>query len=235
MEKRRRSRNVRVEDLELHRNPVIDETPEATKSAADGESATGSDFDSESAVENTNNAGYTSNIQPSSQRLPLRYYSIVRSKCSSFMRNLFKNWIPTSLRGYFIWLIALLALGIGMIVAVLVSPGLQRPTSSDFQVFSSSHILEQYDLKYKKEFRLERTGDDNIKVYVYFGFRATDNGNYFEPKNFGTLEFDDSFDILRPEAQKWFLEDLCPSIRSQTFFGRNVSWSCFPEVIYISS
>ena len=233
MEKRRHSRNVRVESLELHGNPAIDDTPEATMPAADGESSTNSDWDPENAVGRTNNAGYTSNMQPPSQRSPLRYYSIVRSKCSGFMRNLFENWIPTSLRGYPLWLIALLALGIGMIVAVLVSPGLQRPTSSDFQVFSSSHILEQYDLKYKKEFRLERTGDENIYVLVYFGFRATDNGNYLKPKNFGELEFDDSFDILRLEAQKWFLEELCPSIRNQAFFGRNVSWKCYPEVIYL--
>lgn len=234
MEKRRHSRNVRVENVELHGNPAIDDTPEATKPAADGESPTNSDWDSENAVETTNNAGYTSNMQPSSQRSPLRCYSTVRSKCSGFMRNLFENWIPTSLRGYPLWLIALLALGVGMIVAVLVSPGLQRPTSSDFQVFSSSHILEQYDLKYKKEFRLERTGDENMYVFVYFGFRATDNGNYLEPKNFGELEFDDSFDILRPEAQKWFLEELCPGIRNQAFFGRNVSWKCYPEVIYLT-
>ena len=79
-----------MESLELHGNPAIDDTPEATKPAADGESPTNSDWDSENAVVKTNNAGYTSNMQPSSQRSPLRYYSIVRSKCSGFMRSLFE-------------------------------------------------------------------------------------------------------------------------------------------------
>ena len=227
MEKRRHSRSSKVEILELQGNPAIEENPETKDTRVDGESPIGS----ENALEKTDNTGCSSNTQSLPQRSPLRYYRIARSACSDFMRNLFEKWIPTSLRGYPIWLIAFLALGIGMIVAVLVSPGLRRPTSSDFQVFSSSHILEQYDLKYKNEFRLERTGDSNMNVFVYFGFKATDNGNYLEPDNFGELEYDSSFDVLRPDAQKWFLEDLCPRIRSQAFFGRNVSWSCFPEVI----
>ena len=231
MEKRRHSRNSKVEILELQGNPAIEENPETKDTRVDGEFPTGSRRGSEDALEKPDNTGFSSNTQSLPQRSPLRYYRIARSKCADFMRDLFEKWIPISLRGYPIWLIAFLALGIGMIVAVLVSPGLRRPTSSDFQVFSSSHILEQYDLKYKNEFRLERTGDSNMNVFVYFGFKATDNGNYLEPDNFGELEYDSSFDVLRPDAQKWFLEDLCPSIRSQAFFGRNVSWSCFPEVI----
>lgn len=162
---------------------------------------------------------------------PFRYYNIVRSKCSQFTRNLFEKWIPTCLRGYPILLIAFLALGIGMACAVLVSPGLKRPKSADFQVFSSSHILEQYDLTYKSKFRLEQTSDNNFNVFIFFGIKAEDNGNYLEPKNFGNLQYDNSLDVLKPEAQKWFFQDLCNEIRKQDFFGRNISWTCYPEVV----
>ena len=146
------------------------------------------------------------------------------------MRKLFEKWIPSSLRGYPIWLLAFLALGIGMICAVAVKPGLQRPRTSEFQVFAGSHILEQYDFKYKDKFRLELSDKQNIFwIYVFFGFKAEDNGNYLEPDNFGTIEYDDSLDVTQPEAQKWFMEDLCSAIRNQSFFGKNVPWFCFPE------
>ena len=227
MEKRRNSRNVHVE-MELQTNPAIVEqsTDKTNPKSDDGKSSPSPS--SKSTNEVVQSVGTT---QPSSQALPFRCYNTVRSKCSKFMRDLFEKWIPTTLRGYPIWLIALLALGVGMICAVTVSPGLQRPKSSDFQVFASSHILEQYDLKYKSKFRLAQTVANNFYVFVFFGFKAEDDGNYLDPKNFGELEYDNSLDVLQPDAQKWFFEDLCSEIRKQKFFGQNISWDCYPEVI----
>ena len=170
--------------------------------------------------------------QPPARASPLRYYSTFRSKCSRGMRNLFEKWIPASLRGYPIWLVVFLALGIGMACAMTVSPGLQRPKSSDFQVFSSSHFLEQYELNYKNKFRLELT-EGNFRVYIFLGFKAEDNGNHLEPTNFGKLEFDDSFDLLKPEAQKWLMEDLCSEIKKQSFFEKDIYWSCYTKVIWL--
>ena len=231
MEKRRR-RNVGVETWELHENPVIEHTPDKTTPTPerpdDDESPSSDPPNPTKAARHPSDTGFPSNTQPS-------YYNTVRSKCSKFMSDLFGKWIPALLRGYPIWLIAFLALGIGMACAVTVSPGLQRPKSSDFQVFSSSHILEQYNLKYKSKFRLAQTNENNFYVYLFFGFKAEDNGNYLEPKNFGELQYDSSFDVLKPEGQKWFLEDLCSDIRKQKFFGQNISWTCYPEVMFMKT
>ena len=157
-----------------------------------------------------------------------KYCGILRSKCSQFMTNLFGCWIPKVLSFYPLWFVALLALGIGMLCAVAVSPGLQRPKSSDFQVFSSSHPLEQYELKYKEKFRADSNKDSNFWVYVLFGIKDEDNGNFLDPDDYGSLTYDTSFDITSSAAQQWLLK-LCSHIRNQTFFNKEHDWQCFAE------
>lgn len=183
----------------------------------------------------SNNEPIASHGQQSTCSRFIEFYIKLRCKCSCFMGKIFNRWIPACLRVYPAWLIGLLALGIGMICAVTVNPGLQRPKSSDFQVFASSHILEQYDLKYKSKFRLKLTEGNIFRIYMFFGIKDQDNGNYLEPKNFGSLEYDTTIDIFDLQVQKWLFEDLCPKIRNQTFFEQDFSWSCYTEVGIIVS
>ena len=157
-----------------------------------------------------------------------KYCDILRSKCSQFMTNLFGCWIPKVLSFYPLWLVALSALGIGMLCAVTVSPGLQRPKSSDFQVFSSSHPLEQYELKYKDKFRADSNKGSNFEVYVLFGVKDEDNGNFLDPDDYGSLTYDTSFNIASSAAQQWLLK-LCSHIRNQPFFNKKQDWQCFAE------
>jgi hypothetical protein len=233
MEKRHHSRHFVVPKIvEFQENPVVEIATDEANQTSDGdeslrESPPGK---AANAVGHPPDTGFTSAIQSKPRAWPLRCYSTLRSKCSKFIRDLFEKWIPASLRGYPFWLFALLALGIGMGGAVTVSPGLQRPKSSDFQLFLSSHILEQYDQKYKEKFRLERIAENNFYAYIFFGFKPEDTGNYLDPTDYGKLQYDQSFDILQPEAQKWFFNDLCSDIRMQRFFRQNISWNCFPEV-----
>ena len=214
-------------------NPSTETVPEKTNPSSDvGEFPSNSPAKINDVPTTPQGTVSTANTQSTPLAGPCACYSTLRTKCSEFMCSVFENWIPKCLRGYPILLIVFLALGIGMVCAVTVSPGLQRPKSSDFQVFASSHILEQYDLKYKNKFRLEQTSQNNFWVYIFFGFKAEDNGNYLEPKNFGKLQYDDSLDVLQPEAQKWFLLELCSNIRKLKFFGRSISWLCYPEVFH---
>jgi hypothetical protein len=261
MEKRRNPRNAvpRTENVEMHENPMKQKphpTPGVEEAASSSPPKPSDVSEAHPGNESTEKArppsdggefatsesdkSENSPVIPADAPAVIAYpagpfacYSKFREKCAAVMRNVFEKWIPSILRGYPIWLILLLALGIGMACAVTVSPGLQRPKSADFQVFSSSHILEQYDLNYKSKFRLEQTAQDNFYVYIFFGFKAEDSGNYLDPKNFGKLQYDDSFDILRPEAQKWFLTELCPGIRKLKFFGRSIKWPCYPEVVFV--
>ena len=216
---------------EVHKNPSTETVPEKINPTSDvGEFPSNPPAkidDVPTTLQDTANTQYT---PPAG---PCACYSTLRTKCSEFMCSAFQDWIPKCLRGYPIWLTVLLALGIGMVCAVTVSPGLQRPKSSDFQVFASSHILEQYDLKYKNKFRLDQTSQDNFWVYIFFGFKAEDNGNYLEPKNFGELQYDNSLNVLEPKAQKWFLQELCSYIRKLKFFGQSISWECYPEVRFL--
>ena len=232
MEKRRHTPNVVARIVAFRENPVVDIATDEMPPASNGDQSLPSCHPTKpkNAIGHPSDTSFTSTIQFNSPAWPSTCYSKVRSKCSKLIGNLFKKWIPTSLRGYPIWLAALLALGIGMGWAVMVSPGLQRPKSPDFQLFLSSHILEQYDLKYKDEFRLERIAENNFYAYIFFGFKAEDNGNYLDPMDYGKLQYDNSLDIVQPKAQKWLFEDLCSNIRKQKFFGKNISWNCFPEI-----
>jgi hypothetical protein len=229
MEKRRHSQNVVPKIVEFRENPVVEIASEETHATSDGDQSSRNN-DPRSVVGHPPGSGVTSRTQSNHSSWLSRHYSMVRSKCSKFIRDLFEKWIPGSLRGYPFWLVAFLALGVGMGCVVTVSPGLQRPKSSDFQLFLSSHILEQYELKYKNRFRYEGLAEKFFYVYIIFGFKATDTGNHLDPTDYGTLQYDHSFDILQPEAQKWFFNDLCSDIRKQKFFRQNTSWNCFPEV-----
>lgn len=49
-----------------------------------------------------------------------------------------------------------LLLALASSLAVFYKPGLQLPTTAEFQVFSSAHLFERYDLKYQHQFWFSR-------------------------------------------------------------------------------
>lgn len=127
---------------------------------------------------------------------------------------------------------------------IFYSPGLQLPTSQEFQVFSSQHRFERYDFKYKNEFWFSRfvdrtttpsgpllaTGEANdsaslpashpnivLPIRVVFGVLPIDNGNSLDPFDRGKLQFDAHFNISAPESQVWLLE-FCRDLRRQPFY-----------------
>ena len=135
---------------------------------------------------------------------------------------LFLKWLPNAvIKLRWMWLVVFLALTVGFLCVNFVKPGLKLPVSKDFQVFASSHPLEQYDLNYKSHFRFEQTqsaGNSNGRqIILVWGLKAVDNGNHFDPDDRGTIEFDSSFDMFEPKAQEWLLS-LCLSITNKTFY-----------------
>ena len=151
-----------------------------------------------------------------------------------FSSKFFGDWLPfVVITFHWIWVALLVCLTAGFLCVNFVKPGLQLPESKDFQVFSSSHPLEQYNLHYKSLFRFEQSGSTSIQLI--WGIKPADNGNHFNPDDKGTLEFDESFgNLITPEGQT-FLLSLCKSAEKQSFFAAFSGNEGCPMKAFISS
>ena len=131
---------------------------------------------------------------------------------------LFEDWIPKAvIKLHWLWIALLVCLTAGFLCVNFVKPGLQLPSSKDFQVFGSSHPLENYYLNYKSYFRFEQEVS-GLWVELFWGIKPADNGNHLNPDDKGTLEFDENFgDLFTPAGQR-FLRSLCQSVENESFF-----------------
>ncbi|XP_063821060.1 protein dispatched [Ostrinia nubilalis] len=114
------------------------------------------------------------------------------------------------------------AIGIGSIVVVFYSPGLQLPESRQFQLFQSSHPVEQYEMQYRDKFLFERFGKDigtgsRMPLRWIWGAKAIDNGNHMDPYSTGHLVFDETFSVSDPSSQVWLLK-FCMKLKAQSFY-----------------
>ena len=131
---------------------------------------------------------------------------------------LFEDWIPKAvIKLHWLWIALLICLTAGFLCVNFVKPGLQLPSSKDFQVFGSSHPLENYYLNYKSYFRFEQEVS-GLWVELFWGIKPVDNGNHLNPDDKGTLEFDENFGDLFTDAGQKFLRSLCKSVEKESFF-----------------
>ncbi|KAJ7333918.1 Protein dispatched 1 [Desmophyllum pertusum] len=155
--------------------------------------------------------------------------SLLVSATNSVQRvsaKVFEDWLPKAvIKLHWLWIALLVCLTAGFLCVNFVKPGLQLPTTKDFQVFGSSHPLEVYYLKYKSYFRFEQNSG-GLWVELIWGIKPTDNGNHFNPDDRGTLEFDDKFADLFTPAGQTFLRSLCQSVEKQPFFAAFYGGRC---------
>ena len=135
----------------------------------------------------------------------------------------------------FIWLLTMGTLMFGGFCLIFLDPKLQLPTLPEFQLFESMHPFERYDFVYKDLFWFEKEKSGSLYAHmpitVVWGIKPTDNGDYFDPENKGTLVYDDNFNIAHPDSQRWLMH-FCSSLRNQSFYfptpGLHVE-ACFIE------
>ena len=107
---------------------------------------------------------------------------------------------------------------------VFGSPGLALPSSSNFQVFPKSNLMENYDMQMKTKFRFASGNEDGesemgrMPITIMWGLKAASNGAYYDTYDLGSLDYDPDFDISSPESQRW-LRQFCRDIRNQSFYG----------------
>lgn len=159
---------------------------------------------------------------------------------AKLVRFVFNDFLPEvviKFRIFWIFLFSLLTLG-GLEV-LLFEPGFHLPTSSDFQMFESSHPLEAYELYFKDKFRFETSpsqGSATFPIDIFWGIKAVDNGDYLNPYDHGTIEWDETFDVTSRESQEWLM-GFCKRLRKQDFFLKKegIERYCFLETFYNQS
>ena len=137
----------------------------------------------------------------------------------------FNNWLRIAiLKLRYFWIVILLLIGIGGCVVTFGKPGLNPPSTGEFQMFTSSSPLEQYDLTYKKRFASgSGSGSGNRRVFFFFGLKPVDNGNKFDPDNKGTIELH-NYALDLGNVQTW-LHHFCKNLEQATFVVRSDSCS----------
>lgn len=150
----------------------------------------------------------------------LKFRTII-DKLKTWHRTFFTHLLPRSvIKLRYISLLIFSILAAGGIVVATVKPGLQLPTSQDFQMFRESHELEKYPLNLKKNFYFESTKKSSFPINFIWGIKATDTGNQFDPLDSGNLKWDDNFDITTKKGQQW-IANFIPRLKNQSFFAKH--------------
>ncbi|KAK3092676.1 hypothetical protein FSP39_005755 [Pinctada imbricata] len=121
----------------------------------------------------------------------------------------------------FVWIVIFGCLGLGGVIVIFFYPKVKLPSSENFQVFSSSHLLERYDFMLNKQFWFEKVHKKHAFLPLTFvwGVYPTDDGSHLDPADSGNLVFDKVFDATSSEAQIWLLK-FCQHIRKSDFYRR---------------
>lgn len=157
---------------------------------------------------------------------------LAREKILKIGENIHQSWIFTFITKFkFYLIITFITLMILSSILVFHGPTLQPADDDDIQLLSKQHAFEQYDKNLKRQFAFERIKEiglqetgvkslleppETLPVRVVFGVKPTDNGDYFDPHERGTLVFDRNFDIAEQNTQIWLFE-FCQKLHQQRF------------------
>ncbi|XP_020897275.2 protein dispatched homolog 1 isoform X2 [Exaiptasia diaphana] len=167
---------------------------------------------------------------------PCRLVPMSKTLFSKLSENFFESWLPSMIfkkKLYLLWIIFFAGLTGGFSYLSLVSPGLHLPKITDFQMFSSSSTIEQYNLHIKQHFRYANDVSVNPKMEIelIWGVKPVDNGNYLDPDDKGTLDYDHSFNPKFTSDSQIWLSSFCKSLRKQVFYsGRSGSLCSFETI-----
>lgn len=131
-----------------------------------------------------------------------------------FSEHFFKETIPhtvTKLR--YLWIAIFSLLGIGGLIALFVSPKLSLPVTKDFQMFSDTSAIEQFELYYKSHFS---TGTSSRRVVFVYGVDNANSASMMNPDDKGKLKYMKEFSVTHPAEQSW-LKSFCEKLKNASF------------------
>ena len=131
-----------------------------------------------------------------------------------FFEHFFKETIPhivTKLR--YLWIVLLSLLGIGGIIVLFVAPKLRMPVTNDFQMFSDTSAIEQFDLRYKSSFSTETF---YRQVTFIYGVDNANTASMMNPDDKGKFQYMKEFSVTSPAEQSWF-KSFCEKLKQAPF------------------
>ena len=165
-----------------------------------------------------------------------------RSKCAGIYQKglvllelLFSKHLPALVMSKlrFLWIILFSVLGVVGTVVVFKFPGLQLPSSSEFQILREANYLEQWDTVYRDMFAFATDDRERMSVYILFGVTPTDSGNVWDPEqeDSGAFRLDTSFTFATAAHQEWMMA-FCRELKEQDFY-HDVEYgtACFMEAL----
>ena len=160
----------------------------------------------------------------------------ILARLIKFHQSFFNDFLPALvIKLRYFWVAFFFILAAGGIVVATYWPGLQLPSSKDFQMFHESHVLEKYSLRLKKNFHFETSMvESRFPINLIWGIKAMDNGDQFNPDDPGFLTWDEGFDMTTSQAQIWILK-LINHLKKQPFFAKDqkqLSEKCFIEEFF---
>ncbi len=114
-------------------------------------------------------------------------------------------------------LVSLLAMACGLTFA---GSKLERPTTGEFQLYRDTHPMEVFELELEKNFFQYAANDETAKgVLTYFvlGIELVDNGNFWDPDDFGRLVLSKHFNISSPQTQAVLL-GMCDTFAASPYY-----------------
>jgi len=111
-------------------------------------------------------------------------------------------------------------LGVMAMIVIFIYPGLQLPTSDEFQLFAADHPLEVYDLQMKSQFWFTRSSGSGAPIMpltVVWGVKPTTSLDRMDPLDHGTLQYDEHFEVGNPAARQ-FLLSFCRRLRQSPYY-----------------
>ncbi|XP_038059449.1 protein dispatched homolog 1-like [Patiria miniata] len=152
-----------------------------------------------------------------------------RQRLIKIVKSFFEKTLPSFvLRLRYIWIVFFFLLGVGGAVVIFYRPGVRLPSVAENQFLILSHQFEQYDFIYKDQFAFANKNKPYVPGYVVWGVEAVDNGNLWDPDDWGTFSPRQDFVFSSPLDQQWLM-DFCQDLRNQTFFKSDAPYDCFIE------
>ncbi|XP_022086297.1 protein dispatched homolog 1-like [Acanthaster planci] len=154
-----------------------------------------------------------------------------RQRLLEFLRWFFEGTLPSVVfRLRYVWIVIYLLFVAGGAVVIFYNPGLKLPSVEENQLLIRSHHFEQYDFTYKGKFSFSRENKLNVLGFLVWGVEAVDNGNLWDPDDWGTFNPHEAFRFSSPSDQEWLL-DFCKDLKNQTFFKPDGLYLCFIETM----
>lgn len=144
----------------------------------------------------------------------------------AFPRLLATEWTGRLVSRYWhIFIFSFTATGVVGLLLIFLSPKLLLPTRTTLQMFRYDHPFERYQNEIKQHLHGNEPIRVRMGIVVTWGISGVDNGNYFNPKDDGTLEFTAGANFFDDKFVFW-MSHFCEALKKSNVLGYAYKSTC---------